>query len=900
MKNDPTDRTVDLTNCDQEPIHIPGSIQPHGVLLGIKESSRVIELVSNNIFDFFGCSAESILQKDLSILLDEPSLKNIFDCLGNVSEPHLCGPLEIEHKSEGCTRRMQGILHRSSGLLILELEDQGSCSQGIFDNYHLRLRQTISTMREMDSMDDMCQRAAQEVKHLTGFDRVMLYRFDSEWNGQVVAEAREARLEPFLGLHYPASDIPEQARRLYTINRLRLIANRDYIPAPLIAHSQTGVQNPVDLSHSVLRSVSPIHLQYLRNMGVEASMSVSLVQDGKLWGLIACHHYAPKHVSYDVRLACESLAQILSWQIASRDRSDHNSQRAAAAQFMSDILTSAAAAPSLIEGLLKRSQDLLQLVQAQGVAIKYRNEIATAGLAPGRADVAELVAWLQTQDKKDVYVTHKLSKDFPGAARFAGTASGIIVIQLHSGQDDCIIWFRPEQVSIVNWAGNPGKVRDPETNRLTPRGSFALWQETVNGQSQHWLDWQVEAATRFLYLLVASIVRKAEEIENLNRELQYANQAKDEFLAMVSHELRTPLNSMIGWMQMIRGGLLHESEYQDAYQTIERNAYDQLQLIEDLIDISRIVSGKMQIHAEVIDVNRVLQNAISSVKPALQSKGIQLNNNLTQPVMVYADPDRLQQVFWNLLNNAVKFTPKQGRIDLEFAQEDSNVRISIQDSGQGIEPDLLPFIFDRFRQGDNSVARKHLGLGLGLAICRHLIELHGGRIRAHSTGKNQGARFEIELPVAPLHQAVQGLRETANDFFRLECPPVLQNKRILIVDDEPASRKVLALVFTRLGLTVELAESGEAALQILTSKSFDFIVSDIGMPAMDGFQFAEILRSRGRTGGGLIPAIALSAYTRGQDKTRAFRSGFQAHVAKPVDIKELLAVMEKLCETGPP
>lgn len=900
MKNDPTDRTVDLTNCDQEPIHIPGSIQPHGVLLGIKESSRVIELVSNNIFDFFGCSAESILQKDLSILLDEPSLKNIFDCLGNVSEPHLCGPLEIEHKSGGYTRRMQGILHRSSGLLILELEDQGSCSQGIFDNYHLRLRQTISTMREMDSMDDMCQRAAQEVKHLTGFDRVMLYRFDSEWNGQVVAEAREARLEPFLGLHYPASDIPEQARRLYTINRLRLIANRDYIPAPLIAHSQTGVQDPVDLSHSVLRSVSPIHLQYLRNMGVEASMSVSLVQDGKLWGLIACHHYAPKHVSYDVRLACESLAQILSWQIASRDRSDHNSQRAAAAQFMSDILTSAAAAPSLIEGLLKRSQDLLQLVQAQGVAIKYRNEIATAGLAPGRADVAELVAWLQTQDKKDVYVTHKLSKDFPGAARFAGTASGIIVIQLHSGQDDCIIWFRPEQVSIVNWAGNPGKVRDPETNRLTPRGSFALWQETVNGQSQHWLDWQVEAATRFLYLLVASIVRKAEEIENLNRELQYANQAKDEFLAMVSHELRTPLNSMIGWMQMIRGGLLHESEYQDAYQTIERNAYDQLQLIEDLIDISRIVSGKMQIHAEVIDVNRVLQNAISSVKPALQSKGIQLNNNLTQPVMVYADPDRLQQVFWNLLNNAVKFTPKQGRIDLEFAQEDSNVRISIQDSGQGIEPDLLPFIFDRFRQGDNSMARKHLGLGLGLAICRHLIELHGGRIRAHSTGKNQGARFEIELPVAPLHQAVQGLRETANDFFRLECPPVLQNKRILIVDDEPASRKVLALVFTRLGLTVELAESGEAALQILTSKSFDFIVSDIGMPAMDGFQFAEILRSRGRTGGGLIPAIALSAYTRGQDKTRAFRSGFQAHVAKPVDIKELLAVMEKLCETGPP
>ncbi len=262
--------------------------------------------------------------------------------------------------------------------------------------------------------------------------------------------------------------------------------------------------------------------------------------------------------------------------------------------------------------------------------------------------------------------------------------------------------------------------------------------------------------------------------------------------------------------------------------------------------------------------------------------------------MVYADPDRLQQVFWNLLNNAVKFTPKQGRIELELIQEASNVRIAIHDNGQGIEPTLLPFIFDRFRQGDNSMARKHLGLGLGLAICRHLIELHGGRIRAHSEGINKGASFAMELPVAPLHNAVQGLRETPGDFFRIECPPILQKKRILIVDDEPASRKVLALVFSRLGLTVELAESGEAALLMLNHKSFDFIISDIGMPSMDGFQFAEILRSRSKTAGGLIPAIALSAYTRGQDKTRAFRSGFHAHVAKPVDIKELLMVMENL------
>jgi light-regulated signal transduction histidine kinase (bacteriophytochrome) len=898
MKNDPALRTVDLTNCDQEPIHIPGSIQPHGVLLGLDESTWRIELVSENIAEFFGRDAASILHQDFSLLFDEQSRQSIVDSIGSSKLSHLCGPFEIKNPDGMRTRLMQGIVHRSSGLLILELEDHVSSMRAAFENYHLRLRQTIANMRETASIVAMCHRAVQEVKELTGFDRVMLYRFDSDWHGEVVAEAKEAQLEAYLGLHYPATDIPEQARRLYTVNWLRLIAHRDYVPARLLPdhHPQTGA--PLDLSHSVLRSVSPIHLQYLRNMGVQASMSVSLIQDGKLWGLIACHHYAPRHVPYDVRLACESLAQILSWQISSREQSDDHSRRATAAQFMSDILTRAAAEPSLIQGLLKRSDDLLQLVDAQGVVIKYRDEMATSGLTPERDDIHSLIAWLKTREGRNVFASHHLSRDFPEAGRFSAKASGILAIRLLSGKDDCIIWFRPELISVVNWAGNPGKTSEPGSDRLTPRGSFALWQETVTGQSQRWLDWQIDTATRFLYLLVASIVRKSEEIEVLNRELQNANQAKDEFLAMVSHELRTPLNSMIGWMQMIRGGILHKDEYEEAYQTIERNAYDQLQLIEDLIDISRIVSGKMQIHPEVIEAHRVLQNAIHAVKPALQSKGIELRDRIEQPMMVYADPDRLQQIFWNLLNNAVKFTPKHGWIEVSMHEADGNVRIAIQDSGQGIEPELLPFIFDRFRQGDKSSARKHLGLGLGLAICRHLIELHGGRIRAQSAGRNRGSRFEIDLPVATLHRTIQDLKEESGEFLRIECPPLLLYRRVLIVDDEPASRKVLGLFFTRLGLAVELAESGQAAFDLLKRKSFDFIISDLSMPGMDGFQFIQQLRAHNQNAEKLIPAIALSAYTRNQDKTQALRSGYQAHVSKPVDIKELLAVMNDLCQSS--
>ncbi|MDQ3231494.1 MAG: GAF domain-containing protein, partial [Pseudobdellovibrionaceae bacterium] len=522
MKNEPHNRTVNLTNCDQEPIHIPGSIQPHGVLLGIDESTSTIELVSDNVFEKFGLTPADLLQQNFSFLFEDHSRQSILDCLHSHADPLLCGPLEIRSRTGSSLPPMQAILHRSSGLLIMELENSVSGHNGIFENYHLRLRQTISGMREMDSIDEMCHRAAQEVKHLTSFDRVMLYRFDNDWNGQVIAEAREPNLEPFLGLHYPASDIPEQARRLYTVNWLRLIADRDYKPAPLIPDISPRTGQSVDLSHSVLRSVSPIHLQYLRNMGVQASMSVSLLLDGKLWGLIACHHYSPKFVAYDVRLACESLAQILSWQISSRERSDYNSKRATSVQFMSDILTSTAAEPSLVQGLLKSSDELLQMVEAQGVVVKYRDQMATAGVTPPKEFIQHLVQWLQTHKTMDVWATHKLSTEFPDATAYAESASGIIAIHLLSGTDDCIIWFRPEIVSTVNWAGNPDKTSMDGSDRLSPRGSFALWQQTVKGYSQPWLDWQVDAATRFLYLLVASIVKKAEEIEKLNRDLQYA------------------------------------------------------------------------------------------------------------------------------------------------------------------------------------------------------------------------------------------------------------------------------------------------------------------------------------------------------------------------------------------
>ncbi|PSB20667.1 hybrid sensor histidine kinase/response regulator [Phormidesmis priestleyi ULC007] len=375
--------------------------------------------------------------------------------------------------------------------------------------------------------------------------------------------------------------------------------------------------------------------------------------------------------------------------------------------------------------------------------------------------------------------------------------------------------------------------------------------------------------------------------QSARAEAEQANRIKDEFLAVLSHELRTPLNPIIGWSKLLQSGKLDRAKSREALETIERNAKLQVQLIDDLLDVSRILSGKLSISVTSVDLNAVIAAAMETLRLAAEAKALQIQTTIPASAnIVTGDAVRLQQVVWNLLSNAIKFTPTGGQIEVSLTQADTQVQIQIKDTGKGILADFLPYVFDHFRQQDGTTTRKFGGLGLGLAISRQIVELHGGRIGVESPGENQGATFTVELPVLHTPNAVEAVADialTASD----DRP--LANLRVLVVDDEPDSREFVAFVVEQAGAEVIAVDSAIAALQTLQSIHLDILLSDIGMPEMDGYALMRQVRQLPING--QIPAIALTAYAGEVDQQQAIAAGFQTHLSKPVEPADIVATV---------
>ncbi|WP_269149086.1 ATP-binding protein [Corallococcus macrosporus] len=397
--------------------------------------------------------------------------------------------------------------------------------------------------------------------------------------------------------------------------------------------------------------------------------------------------------------------------------------------------------------------------------------------------------------------------------------------------------------------------------------------------------------------LAAERERLLERERAARAEAEEANRLKDEFLATVSHELRTPLTAVLGWVQMLRTGTLSPEKRERALATVERNARAQGQLVEDLLDVSRIMTGKLKLEVSSVDVSQVVEAALDSLRPAAEAKGIRVQAALDSGGTIMGDTSRLQQVVWNLLSNAVKFTPKGGRVQVLVERRNSAVEITVADTGQGISAQFLPHVFERFRQADGSTTRKAGGLGLGLSIVRHLVELHGGTVTAFSEGEGRGATFVVSLP-----QAVALRRELlVPPALRgplaeqdIPCPPQLAGLRLLIVDDEEDTRELLRSITETCGGIVTTASSADEGLGKLREGTFDVLVSDVGMPREDGYRFITRVRALPPEQGGAIPAVALTAYTRMEDRTRALLAGFDTHVPKPIEPVELMAVIASM------
>ena len=399
-------------------------------------------------------------------------------------------------------------------------------------------------------------------------------------------------------------------------------------------------------------------------------------------------------------------------------------------------------------------------------------------------------------------------------------------------------------------------------------------------------------------LMEVERARMAERERAALRSAEEANRLKDDFLAMVSHELRNPLNSIVGWAGLLRSGKLNEQTTQRAVEAIFKASQAQDKIIGDLLDISRIVTGRLRLDVRPLQLIAVLEEAIETIRPAAEAKQIRLQSLLDPATIPMAgDPDRLRQVFWNLLSNAVKFTPKGGRVQILSQRINSNVEVIVSDTGIGIAPALLPHVFERFRQGDIGTNRQSSGLGLGLAIVRHLVELHGGTVRAESKGEGEGASFTVSLPTLIALNAVEEkgrVHPVAEEIMPVQDVPSLKNLRVLVVDDEAGSREIAAAILSQADADVRMAGSADEALAVLNQWQPDVLVADIGMPEVDGYEFIRKVRLRSPDNGGTIPAAALTAFARTQDRLRVLSEGYQMHVPKPIQPAELITVVASL------
>jgi two-component system, chemotaxis family, sensor kinase Cph1 len=529
----PAGTPVDLSNCEREPIHVPGSIQPRGVLLAVTEPDLVVEQVSENLADLVGVGPSDALGRRLSEVLGVVAAEAVARSASAFGDLRERNPVEITLDVEGSPVPVDALLHRvvvgaddgatpPAALLVVELEPAHGPRPFSFPNTYQAVRGTVGDLNRATSLQELYDLTAHAVRELTGFDRVMVYRYDADYNGQVVAEARAAELNSFLGLHYPASDIPAQARALYEKNWIRLISDVDYRPVPLRPVPVPSTGEPLDLTLSTLRSVSPIHVEYLQNMGVRASMSISLLRDDRLWGLIACHHYSGPHAPpYATRAAAEFLGSTLSLRLVDRAEEDEVHRALKARSTLAWLTAATLDEDRPLADTLLGSPSLLDLLPADGVAVHLQGHRGSRG-APLPDGAAEAVAaWAATRHE-DVVATDSLPRSAPELGVPVEAACGVLVLPLPEGQ--YVLWHRAEATRTVDWGGDPHNKaiaeREGDTVRLSPRKSFERWRETVRDRSEPWTAQEVsevgELRTHLLEALYArsrSLVRAAETLQ---------------------------------------------------------------------------------------------------------------------------------------------------------------------------------------------------------------------------------------------------------------------------------------------------------------------------------------------------------------------------------------------------
>ncbi|AVX89698.1 MULTISPECIES: ATP-binding protein [Pseudomonas] len=730
-----------LANCADEPIRFPGAIQPHGLLLTLSEPALEIIQISANVETLLARPAQELIGQPLHSLLGEAPAAAVRDAL---QQPVFADAGPLHFRLNGTA--FEGLLHRHQGVLILELEIHVENFQprNVAGNQtHLgRMLQRLQAATTLQALYDI---SVKEIQAMTGYDRVLIYRFEEEGHGQVIAEASDPSMEVFNGLFFPASDIPEQARELYRTNWLRIIPNADYQPVPLVPKLRPDTQTPLDLSFATLRSVSPIHCQYMKNMGVLSSMSISLLKGDKLWGLISCGNRQPLHVPHELRSACQTIGQVLSLQISAMEALELSRQREEKVEALALLKQAMIDSPeNVFDGLAQQPQVLMALAGAGGIAIIEDKQLHRYGNCPEPEDIRALHKWLQ-ETGEPVFASHHLASVYPPAAQFQQVASGVLAMSLPKPVDNGVLWFRPEVKENINWSGDPRKPLDLENSdaglRLRPRTSFEIWKVEMAGISTKWSHGD---------LFAANDLRRSALENDLARQVhreQEAVRARDELVAVVSHDLRNPMtviSMLCGMMQKTfsSDGPHTSRRISTAIDTMQQAAGRMNTLLEDLLDTSKIDAGRYTIAPQTLDVGQMFEETQSLLGPLALDKDISISFQADPDLKIHADPERLFQVLSNLIGNAIKFTPRKGSVGVLAKSDGREIVFTVRDTGEGIPKENLARVFDRYwtvKEGNPT------GTGLGLYITQGIVEAHGGRIEA-SSEPGEGTEFRFTVP----------------------------------------------------------------------------------------------------------------------------------------------------------
>ncbi|MDP3467632.1 MAG: ATP-binding protein [Daejeonella sp.] len=727
---------LDLENCSREPIHIIGKTQSHGVLITCDPKNLKITQVGENATWFFGVPFEDLLGKELWYLLGEKQLEEFVEML--ISK-ELTVPQDVLINNT----KFLLLAHYSGPNLILDFEPYQEVDNPFFFQNQLTL--ILNKFQTATSVNQLCEAATVLTKKMFGYNRVMIYKFDEEWNGEVIAESKDEEMGSWLGLHYPATDIPAQSRQLFLKTRVRIIADVNYTAVPIVPELSPLTGEPLDISGSGLRAVSPIHIEYLKNMEVGASLSAAIIVKGQLWGLIACHHKTAKHLDFYQRESCRFMAQMFSTELTLQENTSLISQVKHSESIRRQLVAQMNNESNVVKALSEGNVKFTQLISCGGGAIFMKDRWKVIGLTPEVKQLESLLNFIKEQSESH-FLTRNLSAVFPEANAYKEAASGVISLKI--SENIYIFWFRPEEIQEVNWGGNPQNKAffNEKEQRISPRLSFEKWSEKLMGVSKAWQETDKDILRAFKEnISYVIVVQLQKEVETLNTQLVEANKELKLFSYGLSHDLRSPVNGMEGILKIFEEDYSKElsEEGRELVQMCMDLNKKMNDLIENILEYSRL-NNSDDLKVSSVDTKELIEEVLKFVnaKGSYPKTALKIQSMLPK---MEGDRRLLFQLWANLLNNALKYSSKKENPKVEVGTTVKNGRevFFIKDNGIGIHPDYWETIFETFKR---AVGSGFKGTGIGLAIVKKVIEKHNGEIWVESK-PDQGSEFYFYLGI---------------------------------------------------------------------------------------------------------------------------------------------------------